>query len=102
MQSVNKHAFWVSALYLCGMIAERGAVFVMLPFITGHLEPSEFGAYSLLVLSGTVLNYFVVSPPLQALERFFYEPTYEKERGSLLGSLVLVLVCNKIVQHSSR
>ncbi len=97
MQTANKHAFWVTALYLCGMIAERGAVFLMLPFITCHLDPSEFGAYSLLVLSGTVLNYFVVSPPLQALERFFYEPTYEKDRGSLLGSLVLVLVCKALV-----
>jgi len=93
MQTASKHAFWVTSLYLCGMIAERGALFLMLPFITRHLAPSQFGAYSLLLLSGTVVNYFVVSPPMQALERFFYDPAYQKDRGSLLGSLVLVLFC---------
>ncbi len=65
-----------STLYLAGNIAQRGLPFLILPFATRALGPSEFGSAALALAVANVLSMLFAGGLNFAIVRLFYdEPT---------------------------
>ncbi|MEQ8584981.1 MAG: lipopolysaccharide biosynthesis protein [Thalassobaculaceae bacterium] len=76
-----------AGLYALAILAGKGVSFVMLPVVTGHLSPDEYGALELLVAMADVGSLVLAMGLADALFRFGKEPGMPA--ALLGGSLVL-------------
>ena len=63
-----------AALYAVALVAGKGVSFLMLPIVTGHLSPDEYGALELLVSFADVASLVLAMGLADGLFRFGREP----------------------------
>ena len=97
MEATTKRAVRSTGIYLLGAIAERGALFLILPILTRHLTAYEYGTFALLTVIGSAINCLVYYPVAVAAERYFYEPHYQGLRGSFVTGLLTILIGKALI-----
>jgi O-antigen/teichoic acid export membrane protein len=84
--------FTGSAFYMVGLVSQRLASFVVVPIVTSHLIPEEYGVMDLLEQVGVVVSVLLGLNFSSALGFFFFADGADKARvvgTTLLGSLLI-------------
>lgn len=64
--------------------------FILLPLLTTYYTPSEFGVYSIILLSGTLANAIFYFGAGSALGRFYFEVDTDTYRRQIISSSLLI------------
>lgn len=85
------------SIYVGGTLTQRLAMIALLPFYGAFLTADDFGRWMLLAISGQLLGLMAVNPAVTAMQRYYYEPNYQRRREEFLGSLMLFVLPQIIV-----
>ncbi len=89
LRTILKH----SSIYSFGILINRIAGFILLPIFARYITPTEYGIYSLFVLTIAVLEILSILGINTALIRYYYVYDGEEDRKRLIStSLITILV----------
>lgn len=97
MKSLPKSFLFHSLVYWAGKMFARSISIILLPIITIHIGPSEYGVLSIL---GIMMDVFMLVLCLQlpsAIYRFWANAKTNEEKSIIMSSSLVVTVCFPLV-----
>lgn len=94
IKELAKHFF----VYGFGSIAQSVTGFVLLPIITRHLIPSDYGTYTLINMAGLTAGTFFYLGITSALPRSYFDYKDETERNHVLSTALILILFGALLQ----
>lgn len=89
-----------SALYLVATLSIRGASFLLVPFYSYLVSPSEYGYVYIVISLVFFMSLFVTCSLHGAINRFFWECNSLKDIQIMYSTITFMVVCTSVVISS--
>ncbi|MCF6781782.1 lipopolysaccharide biosynthesis protein [Stutzerimonas stutzeri] len=90
--SVIKNSF----IYMFSSVASKGAPFLLLPFLTSYLQPSEFGVLAIFLVMNSLYGAFIGMALHANVTKNFFSKTKE-ELAIITGNIFFILVASTVL-----
>lgn len=94
LRDLLRHA----VIYGIGGISQSALGFILLPILTARMSLSDFGAYSLVLMSATIAGAIFYLGMTSAMPRSYFDFNEEHQRKSIFTTAFIILVLGAIAQ----
>ncbi|WP_421285740.1 oligosaccharide flippase family protein [Aeromonas veronii] len=98
MENIKKNEKLASACYLLGSIFNAAIGFFFIPIFMSKLSVSEYGAFSILQLCGTIFSAVFYFGITSAFTRSYFDYQVEDERKKCLSTALILINTGALIQ----